>query len=402
MKASMCLVVLRLLVLLIAVPAGAQTVPPDSTVKVPPGQPLPARAWVERPMPTGTIRSYMQTGGKHGRAFYHPGLKSMIFAGGDWHTTQPQFEGAANGTGSEIWAVNVIADAWTLLRPLCVAGEPAPGRPDTVGWAFDPKVDPSDPVRSDPLGRALMTPGFYFISQGGTSGGGCGQSDGWGGYAFEFTSKKFSGPDAVAGLPAPPGGWGGDTGASYGVVDPIGDEYLRVRNGPTLERLNLGKKTWNVQKLSNGNPNWNPIPNRAQLVIDVKGRALYWLDAWSTPRALIKINLGNGAIASIALPAQFAQPAAGDHEVYLAFDPGNRVVLVPNNFDMGSSPLKGLGIYHVDTGRWEWEAVPAAVAGSVWGFDEAAGALIGIGKRSPPFAYFLYKYTAGVPAGAGR
>jgi hypothetical protein len=107
---------------------------------------------------------------------------------------------------------------------------------------------------------------------------------------------------------------------------------------------------------------------------------------------LIKIKLSTGGVTSIPLPPQYAPPAGGDHEVYLAFDPGNRVVLVPNNADMGASPLKGLGIYHVDTGRWEWEAVPAAVTGSVWGFDEGVGALIGIGKRVQPFAYFLYKY----------
>ena len=389
MSISLRLRVLRLIILLTAVPAGAQTVGPEATVKVPAGQPLPARTWVERSMPTGAIRSYMQTGGKHGRTLYHPSLKAMVFAGGDWHTTQSQYEDG-NGVGSEIWALNVLGDAWTLLRPFCVPGEPSPGRPDTVGWGLDLKVDTSDPLRTDPLGRAVMTPGFYFISQGSVPG--CGQSEGFGGYAFGFSSKKFTGPDATAGLPPPPSGWGGDTGASYGLVDPVGDEYVRVRNGPTLERLNLGKKTWSVQRLSNGNPNWNPVPNRAQPVIDVKGRALYWLDAWSAPRALIKINLSNGAVTSIPLPPQYAPPAGGDHEVYLAFDPGNRVVLVPNNADMGVSPLKGLGIYHVDTGRWEWEAVPTTVTGSVWGFDEGVGALIGIGKRVQPFAYFLYKY----------
>ena len=59
---------------------------------------------------------------------------------------------------------------------------------------------------------------------------------------------------------------------------------------------------------------------------------------------------------------------------------------------MGTSPIKGLGVYHVDTGQWQWEAVPPTVLGSVWGFDEATGAMIGIGQRTPPFAYFLYKY----------
>jgi len=30
----------------------------------------------------------------------------------------------------------------------------------------------------------------------------------------------------------------------------------------------------------------------------------------------------------------------------------------------------------------------------VWGFDEATGALLGIGKRAQPSAYFLYHYSA--------
>src|SRR5438034_5344696 len=123
MKASLSLRVLRLSILLTVAPALAQTVGPDATVKVSAGQPLPARTWVERPMPSGPIRSYMQTGGKHGRALYHPGLKAMVFAGGDWHTTQSQHEDG-NAVGSEIWALNVVADAWTMLRPFCVRGEP--------------------------------------------------------------------------------------------------------------------------------------------------------------------------------------------------------------------------------------------------------------------------------------
>jgi len=65
---------------------------------------------------------------------------------------------------------------------------------------------------------------------------------------------------------------------------------------------------------------------------------------------------------------------------------------VPNNVDMGISPLNGLGIYKADARTWEWQAVPQAVVGSVWGFDENTGALIGIGKRAAPSSYYLFKY----------
>src|SRR5437660_12578332 len=91
-KARVCSGVLGLLILLADMPLGAQPVAPDATVKLPAGMPLPPRAWVERPMPSGGIRSYMQTGGKHGRALYHPGLKAMVIAGRDWHMTEPHDE----------------------------------------------------------------------------------------------------------------------------------------------------------------------------------------------------------------------------------------------------------------------------------------------------------------------
>jgi hypothetical protein len=352
--------------------------PSPGTVAVLPGQPLPLRQWVERPMPPQG-QAFMAGGGKHGRAFYHAGLKAMVFAGGDWHTSQPQYEGGGvDGVGSEIWSLDSFNDKWTLQRPFCVPGEPQPGRPDTVGWAYDS-------LRN----RGIMTPGFYFITQGATDP--CGSIYGWGAYAFDFATKKFTGPDAAAGVPPPPTGWGGDTGASFATYNPALDEYLRVL-GTQLQRLSLAAKTWRVQALSNGNPNWNPAANRAQLVLDVQGQALYWLDVWSSPRALIRITLADGRVTSIPLPASYILPYAGDHEVYLAFDPQSRTILIPNSEGMGQTSLAGLGLYHVDTNQWEWESVPAAVMGSVWGFDEATGALLGIGKRSPPYAYFLYKY----------
>jgi hypothetical protein len=177
-----------------------------------------------------------------------------------------------------------------------------------------------------------------------------------------------------------------------------------------LERCNLAAKTWRTSRL-NLTPTWNPIPNRAQSVIDVKGRAIYWLDAFgdkggfaggvtTPPRgpALVKVSLSNGSVLALPLPKPYTPPGDGSQEVYLAFDPINRVVLVPNNIGMGQSPILGLGIYHVDTGQWEWEAVPSTVMGSVWGFDEATGAMIGVGKRSEPFAYFLYKYDSNAKA----
>jgi len=300
----------------------------------------------------------------------------MVFAGGDWHSSQSQYNPSGDGSGSEIWSLNVLTDTWTLERPFCVTGQVQPGGPDTVGWAYDSRRN-----------RGLMNPGFYFVTQGATDQ--CGSIYGWGGYAFDFATKAFVGPDASAGLPAPPvTGWGGDSGASYSTYDSVNDELIRIF-GTQLQRLNLGTKTWRVQNLSNGNPNWNPITNRAQLVIDTSGRAVFFMD--SQARQLVRVSLVDGSVTSSPLPSQYVAPPT-DHEVYLAFDPINRVVLVPNNVDMGISPLNGLGIYKADARTWEWQAVPQAVVGSVWGFDENTGALIGIGKRAAPSSYYLFKY----------
>ena len=368
-----------------ASPSTSAPHPSPGTVAVPPGQSLPARTWVERLMPTGTIQSYMQTGGKHGRTFYHPSLKQMVFAGGDWYPSSSPGE-LIDGAGAEIWALRVAVDAWTMFRPYCVPGAKQPGRPDTVTWALDRARN-----------RALMAPGFYFLTQGASSG--CGAIEGLGGYAFDFASKTYIGPDDPSIMGPPPNGWGGDTDASFGIIDPTADELIRFRNGPRMERMNLATRRWRVQTLvrSDIGREWNPVPNRSQPVLDDAGRAAYWLDVWSTRRALIKVELATGAITPYPLPIQYTPPSAADHEIYLVFDTKHRKVLVPNTQGMGDSPVLGLGIFDVETHVWEWEAVPSAVWGSVWGFDEATGAIIGIGKRSPPHAYFLYKYAATAP-----
>lgn len=347
---------------------------------------MPTRTWIERPLGgfDGIGKSYMPTGGKHGRTFYRPGLRQMVFAGGDWKTLQPN---DGNFVGSEIWALDVASDTWTQLRPFCVPKTVQPGRPDNVVWAYDSKRD-----------RGLMAPGFYGISQKADSG--CGAIEAWGGYAFDFSTRQFTGPDGAAGLPAPPAGdggqgWGGDEGASWGVYDPVNDELVRVRNGMRLERLNLASKTWRTQGLSDPG---GTTPHRSQQVIDVKGRAVLFLAPWHKPPSLIRVSLKDGSVTVVPLPPQYHLPDGGGTEDYLVFDTIHRVLLIPNNLGMGQTPIQGLGIYHVDTGQWEWEAVPPVVVGSVWGFDEATGAMVGIGKRYPPFAYFLYKYDPHAPA----
>ena len=316
---------------------------------------------------------------KHTRTFYHPGLKSMIIAGGDRAVSMQRPERTANGTGSEVIALDASNDKWTTLRRFCVPGEVQPGRPDTVVWALDRKRN-----------RGLMAPGFFFITQGLASG--CGAIDGWGGYAFDFTTNKWIGPnDPSIMVPAPAtagfdgGGWGGDNSLGFGLVDNTADELVLLKNGPGMERMNLATKKWRVMRLNAGGL------NRAQPVIDEAGRAIYVLQQPN----LLKIFLdrpGDYQQESIPLPPQFALPGQGSaSDWYLAFDPINRLVFVPNNLDMGGH-VAGLGIYHVDSKKWEWEAVPAGVLANLWGFDENLGALIGMGSEAHNNGYFLYKY----------
>jgi hypothetical protein len=222
--------------------------------------------------------------------FYHPPSKSMVIAGGDRPVSMPH-PSSYDATGSEIVALNVAANTWKSLRPFCVPGEHQPNRPDNVAWAYDSRRD-----------RGLMAPGSM-----GMIGSGCGAIEGWGGYAFDFSTKKYIGPNEATGLPQPPEGgggpgWGGDNGASFGVYDPVNDEMIRLRTGPRMERLDLHTKRWRTQELSIGKV-WNPNPNRTQSVIDAQGRAVYWLDAWGdqTP-SLAKINLNNGRVTRFPLP----------------------------------------------------------------------------------------------------
>jgi hypothetical protein len=379
-----------LLLAILASPAAPQSAtPPASAADT--ASDMPLRTWIERPLLgwKGIGKSYMPTGGKHGRVFYHPGLRQIVFAGGDWHTSQPQYEGSGDFVGSEIWSLDTLLDRWTLLRPFCVPNAVQPGRPDNVVWAYDSKRD-----------RGLMAPGFFGITQKASSG--CGAIEGWGGYAFDFSTHEFTGPDAAAGLPAPPAGtggqsWGGDEGGAWGVYDPVNDELVRVRNGMKLERLNLATKSWRIQNLSDPG---GTTPHRSQQVIDVKGRAVFFLAPWHKPPSLIRVSLKDGSVSTIPLPLQYRPPDGESTEVYLVFDTFNRVLLIPNNFGMGQTSIQGLGIYHVDTSQREWEAVPQAVVGSVWGFDEATGAMVGTGKRYEPFAYFLYKYDPNARAPA--
>lgn len=99
-----------------------------------------------------------------------------------------------------------------------------------------------------------------------------------------------------------------------------------------------------------------------------------------------------GIVEIIPVPRAARLPREADYETHLTFDPINRVVLYPNTLDYGGRVL-GLGIYHVDSKQWEWEATPTSghpVQGNVVGFDVGNNVTMlyrrqaGRGHRRPP------------------
>jgi len=379
-------------------PAPPPAAAPSSTtaIEVPPGQPLPVRQWIIRPHrgascgTTDAVCAVEQTGlpsTKHSRAFYHPGLRSMVVGGGDRPVSMPR-PGWSNGTGSEIVALNPETDTWTTLRKFCVPGEVQPKRPDTVVWALDRKRN-----------RGLMAPGFFFGTQGIESG--CGAVEGWGGYAFDFATKKWLGPDDPAIMVPTPntnlpgaafqgGGWGGDSSLSFGLVDNVKDELLLLKTGPGLLRMNLATKTWRSMYLDGA------YVHRQQPAIDEVGRAVYLL---AQPN-LMKINLdapGDFQFESIPLPPWWVMPDPGNaSDWYLTFDSTNRIVVAVNNLNMGSD-IVALGLYHVDTKTWERLEIPPGLRSNLWGFHEGLGAVMAMGGEAYDSPYYMIRLGAAVP-----
>jgi hypothetical protein len=360
-----------------AAPAPAPATAPETRLV------LPERTWVSRPLGSGYggpgLRPY---GSKHTRLLFDSRRARMVLTGGDYPNPHISDDG-----NQMVWAMDLGAGSnptWQLIGPWC-NGPEQPGRPDTVLWVYDSKRD-----------RGLVMPGFYFITQG--EGSECpGVKDLPDPMFFDFATSKWQrvpfGP--------PPGGYGGDGGASFGVYDPVSDSVYRLRTGNdtnVMEILSLRTNRWSVRSV--GLP---PTGNREQSVIDVEGRSIYFVNRFL--KVLVRYSIRGGGIDLIPLPKQAQPPQEEDLETYLAFDPLNRVVLYPNNHEY-SGRMYGLGIYHVDTKKWEWEAMPAGppfVQGNVLGFDPANNVMLLYGGKDGsdaglPQVYWLYRYGSGPKA----
>jgi hypothetical protein len=361
-------------------PAGDAVVPVAASGAAPSGGlTLPERTWVSRPLASGFggpgLRPY---GSKHTRLLYDSRRGRMVLTGGDY----PNAHISDNGSHL-VWALDLgagPAPAWELIGPWC-NGPEQPGRPDTVLWVYDSKRD-----------RGLVMPGFYFITQG--DGSECpGVRDLADPMFFDFATGKWQrvpfGP--------PPGGYGGDEGASFGVYDPVSDSVYRLRSEgdrSVMQILSLSTNRWRVGSAG------LPPSNREQSVIDVEGRSIYVINRYL--KALVRYKIQSGGVDVIRLPRPARPPQGEDEETYLAFDPINRVVLYPNTYQ-NSGRVYGLGIYHVDTKKWEWDPVPAGpplVQGNVVGFDAGNNAMLLYGGKHGtdaglPTVYWLYRYANG-------
>lgn len=341
---------------------------------------LPVRAWTPRDLPVlGQGPAPRGHGGKHSRLFVRTRTGDLILTGGDYQ--HPSMSAQEDGS-QMVWMKNLDdpSSEWRILGPWC-HGPVMPGRPDNVVWAYDSKRD-----------KGVIMPGFYFASQKGSTI--CpGVVEDGGAFFFDFGTNRWE----QAAIPRPPDGWGGDLGATFGVYDPVTDSVIRVRyrGDPQVEQLKLATNRWETTRLGFGHITVDPHAD--QSVIDVRGRAIYFIARAS--RSLVKYGIDSRRVLRlIPLPAALDVSHPYDQETYLAFDPINRVVLFPNTRDYGGT-FKNLGIYHVDKNQWEVEPVPAEVFGNVVTFDSAHNCLVlmgGNGSRAPlPTRFWLYRYGTG-------
>ena len=360
------------------VPGAASSASPTTAVEPQPIRPntsleIPSRTWIPRPLDTKV--GPVPGGAKHSRVAFDSQRGRMVLAGGDIrHPT------IGNGNGNPtVWAVDLEHNTpWELVHDWCSArGELMPGTPDSVGWAYASRHD-----------QGVMFPGFYFITQ----------NDRWcpgsrevaDAVIYDFKTNKW----LPVPFPPPPNGWGGDIGASFATYDPETDSIYRFRNGGTIEIFSMSGSTRVIPSglLDEGG-------NRDQTAIDVRGRSIYRVGRGR--KTLLKFSIRSRSLSAASpLPRQWVRPP-DDMETYLAFDPINRVLLLPNVESFGGKVL-GLGIYHVDTKRWEWEAAGDVrgllVRGNVFGFDEKNNTFLLVGGHPaegtlpPVTVYWLYRY----------
>jgi hypothetical protein len=332
------------------------------------------RTWVPRPQ-SGVGEGPSASRGKHMRVFHDSKRGRIVLTGGDY----PYTRGDGNAL-QLVWAIDLAKGAkWELLHGWCSPpGGVQPARPDNVTWVYDSKRD-----------QGIIMPAYYFGPAG------CPDvSEAKDGYVFDLASNAWQ--PAPWPKPSSPA-YGGDIHNHWGVYDPVSDGVYRF----------YWRGSLNMQVLDRGANRWGFIPLRGvsgvgaidasndQPAIDPKGRSIYVISR--KMKALLRYSIDKkDVVEAIPMPAAWTAPSSefggGDMETYLAFDSINRVLINPMTHNYGGK-LLGLGIYHVDTKKWEWEEAPEGVSGNTLAFDATNNIFMFFG-RSATHQFWLYRYRA--------
>jgi len=355
----------------------AQASPSDQDKERPPAErarlDVPDRTWVPRPQPV-VGEGPSASKGKHMRIFHDTKRGRMVLTGGDY----PYTRGDGNAL-QLVWAIDLAKGSkWELLHGWCSPpGGVQPARPDNVTWVYDSKRD-----------QGIIMPAYYFGPAR------CPDvSEAKDGYVFDLASNTWQ--PAPWPRPTAPA-YGGDIHNHFGVYDPLSDGVYRFfwRGSLNMQVLERGANRWQFIPLRGSGVGGTDASND-QSAIDPQGRSIYVISR--KLKALIRYSITKKEVAeTIPMPSGWSAPSSefggGDMETYLAFDSINRVLLNPMTHNYGGK-LLGVGIFHVDTKKWEWEEAPEGVSGNTLAFDATNNVFMFFG-RSASQQFWLYRYRA--------
>jgi len=331
---------------------------------------LQPRTWT--PIPAGPM-GYTS---KHTRLIHDSRRGRMVLAGGDG--TGPEGD---SYTGQNVFAIDLAQSAtWMTLHGFCAPpGGVQPSRPDNVTWVYDPKRD-----------QAVVMPAYYGATP--TKCPGIVDDPVKRPYTFDFVANRW----ALSPIPSPVGGWGGDLHNHFGVLDPVTDAVYRFHLSCGMQIVPLDGTTGACHRLSFSGRAVSNMWNLSndQPAIDVQGRAIYAISR--VLKAIVKWSITDKKVVElIPLPPAWVAPGGEfggwEYETYLAFDSKNRVLLHPNTSGYGGVSKSPLGLYHVDTKRWESEPVPPEVTGNTLGYDATNDVFLFLGRNAAK-SFWLYRY----------